>query len=309
MEIVRDIKLHKDTTIRGLVDQFSEAGGFTAKKLAIGANIFKKMQQEKCIKFLSFPSCLVATGTRGVLKDLVKNKKVNVIITTAGTLALDVLRTIRDFYAGDFELDDTDLKRKGYFRIGSILIKEKDYGPAFEEFFQPVLETLYKGGYKSYSSRALVWLLGEVLSNNKKAEESILYWAWKNKIPVYVPGITDGLFGSQLWLFWQQHKDIKIDLMQDENELSEIVHHNKKSGALCLGGGISKHHTLWWAQFSEGLDYAIYITTAMEYDGSLSGARTREAISWGKINERAKHITIEGDATVILPLLVAAVKE
>ncbi len=306
MDIVKDIKLSKDIKISDLVNQFRSAGGFTAKKLATGAKIFKRMQQEEgCVKFLSFPSCLVATGTRGVIRDLVKERKVDVIVTTAGTLALDLLRTIRDFYAGSFNLDDAELKRKGYSRIGSVLIKERDYGSAFEDFFQPVLETLYKGGYKSYSSRALAWLVGEVLSNEKRAEESILYWAWKNKIPVYVPGITDGLFGSQLWLFWQQHKDINIDLLQDENELSEIIHHAKKSGALILGGGISKHHTLWWNMFKDGLDYAIYITTAVEHDGSLSGARTREAISWGKINKDAKHVTIEGDATILLPLLIS----
>ena len=72
-----------------------------------------------------------------------------------------------------------------------------------------------------------------------------------------------------------------------------------------LGGGISKHHVIWWNQFKGGLDYVIYITTAPEYDGSLSGARIKEAVSWGKVKEEAKYITIEGDATVLLPLLVA----
>ena len=62
--------------------------------------------------------------------------------------------------------------------------------------------------------------------------------------------------------------------------------------------------TIWWNQFKDGLDYTIYITTAVEYDGSLSGAKTREAISWGKIKEESDYITIEGDATVIMPLLV-----
>ncbi|MEM4141489.1 MAG: deoxyhypusine synthase family protein, partial [Thermoplasmata archaeon] len=81
----------------------------------------------------------------------------------------------------------------------------------------------------------------------------------------------------------------------------------KKTGALMIGGGISKHHTIWWNQFKGGLDYAIYITTAVEYDGSLSGARTREAISWGKIKQKAKHITVEGDATVLLPIIVSMI--
>src|SRR5438067_6653658 len=76
--------------------------------------------------------------------------------------------------------------------------------------------------------------------------------------------------------------------------------------ALMIGGGVSKHHTSWWNQFRGGLDYAVYITTAPEWDGSLSGARVREGISWGKVQENAKQVTIEGDATAILPILIAA---
>ncbi|RLG75510.1 MAG: deoxyhypusine synthase, partial [Thermoprotei archaeon] len=72
-----------------------------------------------------------------------------------------------------------------------------------------------------------------------------------------------------------------------------------------LGGGISKHHTIWWNQFKGGLDYAVYVTTAVEWDGSLSGAKTREAISWGKIKTSARHVTVYGDVTVILPILAS----
>jgi deoxyhypusine synthase len=100
-----------------------------------------------------------------------------------------------------------------------------------------------------------------------------------------------------------------IDPLGDEEELASIVFKAKRSGALMIGGGISKHHTLWWNQFRGGLDYAVYITTAVEYDGSLSGAEVREAISWGKVNVKAKQITVHGEATVILPLIVAALLE
>jgi len=74
-----------------------------------------------------------------------------------------------------------------------------------------------------------------------------------------------------------------------------------------LGGGISKHHTIWWNQFRDGLDCAVYITTASEHDGSLSGARIREAVSWGKVKKNARYITVEGDATMLLPFLMSAV--
>jgi deoxyhypusine synthase len=80
----------------------------------------------------------------------------------------------------------------------------------------------------------------------------------------------------------------------------------KKTGALIIGGGISKHHTIWWNQFKDGLDYVVYISTADEWDGSLSGARPREAVSWGKISEKARRTMVEGDASVILPLMASA---
>ena len=53
----------------------------------------------------------------------------------------------------------------------------------------------------------------------------------------------------------------------------------------------------------------MYLTTAVEHDGSLSGARMREAVSWGKLKEQATYVTVEGDATVLLPLMSSALFE
>ncbi|MCU0861865.1 MAG: deoxyhypusine synthase family protein, partial [Methanomassiliicoccales archaeon] len=98
-----------------------------------------------------------------------------------------------------------------------------------------------------------------------------------------------------------------IDLFGDEQELSDLTFDAKETGAIIIGGGISKHHTIWWNQFRGGLDFAVYLTTAPEYDGSLSGAQVREAVSWGKVKEDADQITVEGDATITLPIIVASV--
>ncbi len=120
-----------------------------------------------------------------------------------------------------------------------------------------------------------------------------------------MPGITDGAVGYQLWLFSQDH-DFKINLLRDSGEINDVVFAAERTGALIVGGGISKHHTLWWNQFKNGLDYAVYISTADEWDGSLSGARPREAVSWGKISEKARRIMIEGDASLILPIMISS---
>ncbi|MCJ7488541.1 MAG: deoxyhypusine synthase [Thermoplasmata archaeon] len=300
---ISDIEVDSDIKVVDLTAMMLASGGFTAKKLGIASEILTSMlRDEKCTIFLSFPACIVATGTRGVIRKLVEERLVDAIITTCGTLDHDLARVWKKYYHGDFMMDDADLHRKGINRLGNILIPNESYGIVLEQKMQPILDELYKEGKKNLSSRQLAYEFGSRLTDKK----SILYWASKNDIPVYVPGITDGAFGSQLWLFSQRHHDFTIDILKDEQELSDIVFTAKRAGALMIGGGISKHHVIWWSQFRNGLDYAVYLTTAEEFDGSLSGARIREAVSWGKVKERAKYVTVEGDATITLPILACS---
>lgn len=308
MEPIKDIHIKKDMSAGDLVKQMEESGGFSAKNVGLAADIMKDMVKDKdCIKFLSFPACIIATGTRGVIKDMVKQKTCDVIITTCGTLDHDLARLWKDYYHGSFEADDAKLRKQGVNRLGNIFVPNESYGIILEKKMAEMLPEIYKEK-KEYSTCEIIWKFGEMLSKEKNHEDSIIYWAWKNKIPIIIPGITDGSFGSQLWMFWQDHKDFKINMFKDEQMLSDMVFTAKKSGALIIGGGISKHHVIWWNQFKDGLDYAIYITTAVEWDGSLSGAKIKEAVSWGKVSEKAKKVSIEGDATVLLPLIFAGMQ-
>lgn len=294
-------------TTNQLIQAMSSSGGFTAKKVADGVDILEEMMQDTdCIRFLSFPACIISTGTRGVIKELLKRKLFDVVITTTGTLDHDLARVWKDYYHGSFMADDTELHKKGINRLGNIFIPLECYGTILEKKLQPLLEELYRSKH-TWSTKDLIWELGKRIEKETNGKDSLTYWAWKNKIPMIVPGITDGAVGSQLWMFYQEHRDLTIDLFKDEQDLSDIVFSAKKTGAFIIGGGISKHHVIWWNQFCNGLSYAVYVTTAVEYDGSLSGAQTREAISWGKIAEKAENVTIEGDATVLLPLMVSAV--
>jgi len=306
---VRDIVLKKNMTTNQLMKQLYDSGGFSAKKVADGVDILERMVRETdCVKFLSFPACIISTGTRGVIKELLKRKLFDVIITTTGTLDHDLARVWKDYYHGSFMADDKELHQQGINRLGNIFIPLECYGTILEEKIQPILNELCAEKQK-WSTKDLIWEFGKRLEKEKNGKDSIMYWAWKNKIPIYVPGITDGAFGSQLWMYYQDHRNFTIDLFKDEQDLSDIVFTAKKTGAFIIGGGISKHHVIWWNQYCNGLSHAVYITTAVEHDGSLSGAQTREAISWGKIAEKADNITIEGDATVLLPLMISALLE
>lgn len=308
-EPVRDFTVSGSTTLRELAERFGQTGGFTAAKLAQAADITRRMLQDKeCLRILSFPAALISTGTRGLVRDMVQRGAVDALITTCGTLDHDLARVWKDYYIGSFDLDDAELLHRGVHRLGSVLVPEASYGVVLEERLRPLLEGLYKQKQR-WGPRELVHELGLALEGEPRAEESIVYHCAKRGVPVFVPGITDGAVGSQLWLFTQRHRDFGVDVLRDEQELSDLVHRKPRLGALMLGGGISKHHTIWWAQFRDGLDYAVYMTSAPEWDGSLSGARTREAISWGKLKEQGHHVTVEGDVTVLLPLLWGAVAD
>lgn len=318
-EPVKDYKINGKTNVNDLMAQFKAAGGFTAKKLAVGIDIVERMIKDKdCLRFFSFPACINATGTRGVIKDMIRKKLFDVIITTCGTLDHDIARVYTDYYHGDFMMDDAELREKGINRLGNVLVPNESYGAILENKFKQFLEKIYESftdeqKKKGITTHEFVWKLGELIDADPdaatKKEESIVYWCWKNKIPMIVPGPTDGSVGYQIWQFSQDH-DFRLHLLGDEQLLSDKTWQAKKSGALIIGGGISKHHVIWWNQFKQGgLDYAVYVSTAVEWDGSLSGARPREAVSWGKIGKEAKFVNIEEDATIALPIIYAALNE
>ncbi|TDA31393.1 MAG: deoxyhypusine synthase [Hadesarchaea archaeon] len=303
-QAVKDLRVSSGMGIKELMEQMRHCGGFNARLLARGWEILREMVSDKeCLRMFSFPACLMATGTRGVIRDFVKEGFFDLVLTTCGTLDHDLARSYAKYYHGSFHADDGELRRRGINRLGNVFVPHSSYGLLIEKKMQRFLEEIYRSGKRELSTYELCWELGRWIGK----EDSFLYWCYRRRVPVIVPGITDGAVGYQLWSFCQDHR-LRIDPMKDESLLSERIWSARRTGALVVGGGISKHHLLWWAQFGGGLHYAVYLTTAQEYDGSLSGARTHEAISWGKIGRGAKHVTVEGDATLCLPLLLGALK-
>jgi deoxyhypusine synthase len=306
---VEDFRVGDAPSLDALVRRMEAAGGFSSQQLVRGVDLLATMLADpELTLFLSFPADLVATGTRGVLRELIAGGYVDAVITTCGTLDHDLARAEKPYLHGEWDLDDAKLRKRGNYRLGNLIIPESSYGPVVERRLTRLLRRRWKEGRRSLSARELVWELGAEMEG-ARGKGSLCRAAFERKVPFIVPGLLDGAVGSQLWMFWQQEKGFQLDLFSDEQTLSDLVFDAKRSGALMLGGGISKHHTIWWNQFRGGLDAAVYVTTAVEWDGSLSGARTREAISWGKLKPRAHHVTVEGDVTVVLPLMVGAALE
>jgi len=300
---IKGIDFEKKQDLKNLLDSFLLTG-FQATNLGKAIDTVKQMRKYKATIFLGFSSNLISSGIRDIITFLVKHKFVDVVVTSAGGIEEDVIKSLKPFVIGDFNVPGKLLFEKGINRIGNIFVPNDRY-LYFEKFITPFLDKIYnlqKKQNKAVNVTEMLRLLGDEINK----EDSYLYHAAKNNIPVFCPGITDGSFGDMIFFQKQRTPDFQLDITKDMADIVKIALNAEKTGAIILGGGIAKHFILNANIFREGLEYAVYISTAQEYDGSDSGAKPDEAITWGKIKPDANAVKVHGDATIIFPLVVAA---
>jgi deoxyhypusine synthase len=272
--------------------------GFQASNLFRAVEIFKKMHKEKAFVYLGYTSNLVSSGLRDVIRFLAEKKMIDVIVTTAGGIEEDFIKCLGDFKLGGFDSDGSELRERGINRIGNIFVPNSRYC-AFEKFVLPVLEK-----YKNKTLR--VSELIEVLAKEINNKESIYYWCQRNGIKVYCPAIMDGSLGDMIYFFKSKHPEFKLEISEDIVELNNSTIGHDKTGIIILGAGIIKHSICNANMYRNGADYAIYINSLPEFDGSDSGASPEEAVSWGKIKgKKQDRIKVFADATIAFPLIVA----
>lgn len=289
----------KDVNYSNIFSKYGNVG-FQATHLARAIDITKKMIDNNSFIFLGYTSNMVSSGNRDIIRWLVEHKKVDVLVTTTGGIEEDIIKCLGDFKIGDFRASGKELREKGINRIGNIFVSNNEY-VKFEKFAQKVLEELYlemKNG-KLITGLDIIWKLGEKIND----KNSIYYWAWKNKIKVYCPCITDGALGDNIYFFSFKHKDFVIDIVNEVKWFNDTTIGLEKSGAIILGSGIVKHAILNANMLRNGLDYSVYINTASEYDGSDAGAMPDEAVSWGKI-KGDESVKVFADATIVFPIVV-----
>jgi len=142
---------------------------------------------------------------------------------------------------------------------------------------------------------------GKVIDN----PESVYYWCYKNKIPVFCPAITDGSIGDMIYFHSYKKSGLVVDIVSDIKKINNEAVFAKKTGMVILGGGVIKHHVCNANLMRNGADFTVFINTGQEFDGSDSGAKPDEAVSWGKIKLENTAVKIYGEASIIFPLLVA----
>ncbi len=299
---IKGYDFNKGLNYDKLIDSFFTTG-FQATNLAKAIEIIKEMRKDNCRIYLGYTSNMVTSGLRDIFRYLAQHKLVDIIVTTAGGVEEDIIKCIDNFILGSFEEDGKKLRERGINRTGNIFVPNSRYC-RFEDFLIPELEKIAKEQNetgKIISPSEFAHILGKAINN----EESICYWAYKNKIPIFCPAITDGSIGDMIYFFKFKHPEFKIDIAEDMKRLNDLTFESKKTGVIILGSGLVKHHILNTNMMRNGCDYAVYINNSQEFDGSDAGARPDEAVSWGKIIPKSQSVKVFGDATILFPLIVA----
>jgi len=303
MKFVKDFKWKPDLKAEELVSDLSNIG-FQSIELGKARENIVKMKKDGAKIYLTFTSNMVTSGLRGFFAQLIKLGLVDVVVTTVGGLEEDIMKAHgENFVIGDFNSDDVELYEKGINRVGNLYIKSESY-TKFEDLMKPMLKKLYEKKPR--------WAVSEMLREigfDLEDENSILYQASKNNIPIFCPAITDGAFGFHLFMFQQDKDDFVIDVVKDFQNILLSTSQDEKKGLISLGGSISKHHAILACLLNGGLDYAVYMTTARYSSGSMSGATTNEAKSWGKVKDDSDAVTVIGDVSITFPLVMSGVLE
>ena len=264
---VDQLKLKKDMTVSELIEQFDKSGVLGAGRVARASNLLVDMINDEDMDiFMSLGGPLVPGGIRNIVADLIREKRIKVLITSGANIT-------------HFEVFEREI-----IKIFEIISKKLDNDED-------------KG---IISIQRLLKEVGLLIDD----DNSILRQAALNDVSIFAPGLIDSMFGLQLWMFTQDHT-LVVDAVGDMHYLSDLVFESEKIGAVMLGGGLPKHYTLASNLLKGGIDAGLQITMDRPETGSLSGAPLEEAKSWSKAKHGSNLVTVIGDVTIIFPLIVA----
>ena len=299
---VRQVCLKAGMTVGELAEQMGQAGAYNGGALYRAVCIYEKMLRDPDVtKFFGLAGAMVPAGMGGIVRDLIEAGHIDVLVSTGANLTHDIIEAIGcRHYHGDAGCSDVELRHEEINRIYDVYLPNNAF-IKFEEFMQGIYSELPEGTTVSIS---------ELLTHiGSRLDSGILATASNRSVPVFCPAIQDSMIGLQYWLF-SQTGHVTVDAFKDMPMLLDRCFTAKKAGAMLVGGGVPKNYILQSMLMTEnGFSHAVQLTGDRPDLGGLSGATLDEARSWGKITEEASAVTVYGDATVLLPFMVAAVLE
>ena len=309
-DIIQHIDIKEHNVIK-LVDSM-EKMAFSARDLNRAANIYDRMLKDKdCTVILTLAGSLFSAGLKKVVYDMITNNMVDAIVSTGAVIVDQDFFEALGFkhYIGTPFVDDNVMRDLHIDRIYDTFIDEDELRIC-DETTQKIFDSLE---HRPYSSREILWNFGKYLEDNggPKVNDSVIYAAYKNNVPIFVPAFSDCSAGFGIIMHQTNNPDshVSIDSGKDFLELTHVKLNSKETGIFMIGGGVPKNFTQDIVVAADILSenapmhkYAIQITVADVRDGALSSSTLKEASSWGKVETTFEQM-VYSEATIAMPLI------
>ncbi len=301
-------------TVGELTREYGRAGVGAADVHEAVDVLAEMLGREDVTTFLGLAGAMVPCGMRRVVADLVREGHVDALVTTGANLTHDAIEAIgghhhhgRSSAPGRTEREhDETLREEGVDRIYDVYLPQEHFTALEAHLRSEVFPALDRPVSIAELTAELGRANREV--NDREgvsADPGVAAAAAERGVPVYAPAVQDSVLGLQAWMY-SQISDFSLDALADMTDLSDLAHGAERAGAFVVGGGVPKNYVLQTMLTTPGAyDFAVQLTTDPPSTGGLSGATLEEARSWGKLEPDARNVTVVGDATITLPLVVA----
>ncbi len=313
---------HAEAVAGMTVDELAReyaAAGVGAADLAEAVDVYTEMQSADATVFMGLAGAMVPTGMRRIVSDLLRDGHVDALVTTGANLTHDAIEAIGGKHHHGTVPDDNAerahderLREEGVDRIYNVTLPQEHFAAFESHLREEVFPPLAAEGMVSI--RRLTEELGRANAAVNEREgiderAGIAATAFEHDVPIYCPAVQDSVLGLQCWIY-SQTSEFTLDALADMSHIGDLAYEADDAGAVVVGGGVPKNYVLQTMLVSpDAYDYAVQLTTDPPSTGGLSGATLNEARSWGKLEPDARNVSVYADATITLPLLVAAARE
>src|SRR5687767_1738274 len=244
----RPVPIDGDRSVAGQLEMM-EGARFGPRQLAEAHRIWLDMLGDNTTIVVAASGALIPAGMRRLLAYVIKNRFVDVLVCSGAMLFHDLHETLgRQHFQAHPSMTDAELESAQISRMWDVLASEEEYHEAHE----------WVGGFtnqmdqtRAYSTREFLHLLGRELAEIA-TDDGILTSAYKARIPVFCPAISDssitvGIAGAR----FEKKNSFCFDLAQDTLDLMQIGARSRVTGVINLGGGTSRSYVQQMESASE----------------------------------------------------------
>lgn len=283
---------------------------FQGRNLATAHRIWLRMLEDDVTIFLGLAGALSAGGLRLVVAHLIEQRYIDCLVSTGANLYHDLHETLgQRHYVGSPHANDAALAEEGIDRVYDTYASEEEF-IANDNWIADFAASLPA---RPYTTREFLYLLGGHLWTTT-GRDGILTAAFRASVPIFCPAIADSSIGMGLSQARQKVSGAGFaDTIGDIVESANMVIRRPRTASIVLGGGTPKNfinqasvQAEFYSSEVSGHRYALQIVTDVPHFGGASGSSLEEAQSWGKLAADSARVSVQADATIVLPILASA---